>query len=106
MGAILDSFVNLWHDTGIANFNYQNGIMIIVSFIFLYLAIRRGFEPLLLVPISFGMLLSNLPVTGIFIEHFELTSSDQLSDAGVLTVFYLMKPILPVPAGRSGWLSI
>ena len=95
MGAILDSFVNLWHDTGIANFNYQNGIMIIVSFIFLYLAIRRGFEPLLLVPIAFGMLLSNLPVSGIFIEHFELTSSNQLSDAGVLTVFYLMKPILP-----------
>ena len=92
MGAILDSFVNLWHDTGIANFNYQNGIMIIVSFIFLYLAIRRGFEPLLLVPIAFGMLLSNLPVSGIFIEHFELTSSNQLSDAGV---FYLMKPILP-----------
>ena len=95
MGAILDSFVNLWHDTGIANFNYQNGIMIIVSFIFLSLAIRRGFEPLLLVPIAFGMLLSNLPVSGIFIEHFELTSSNQLSDAGVLTVFYLMKPILP-----------
>ncbi len=47
MGAILDSFVNLWNDTGLANFNYQNGIMIIVSFIFLYLAIRRGFEPLL-----------------------------------------------------------
>ena len=77
------------------SFNYQNGIMIIVSFIFLYLAIRRGFEPLLLVPIAFGMLLSNLPVSGIFIEHFELTSSNQLSDAGVLTVFYLMKPILP-----------
>ena len=95
MGAILDSFVNLWGDTGLANFNYQNGIMIIVSFIFLYLAIRRGFEPLLLVPIAFGMLLSNLPVTGIFIEHFELTSSDQLANAGIFTVFYLMKPILP-----------
>ena len=50
---------------------------------------------MLLVPIAFGMLLSNLPVSGIFIEHFELTSSNQLSDAGVLTVFYLMKPILP-----------
>ena len=37
MGAILDSFVNLWHDTGIANFNYQNGIMIHCNvFIFLY----------------------------------------------------------------------
>lgn len=64
-------------------------------FIFLYLAIRHGFEPLLLVPIAFGMLLSNLPVTGMFIEHFEVTSSDQLSDAGILTIFYVLKPIIP-----------
>ena len=70
MGAILETLTNLWGDTGIANFSYQNGIMIVVSFIFLYLAIRHGFEPLLLVPIAFGMLLSNLPVTGMFIEHF------------------------------------
>lgn len=95
MGAILDSFVNLWNDTGLANFNYQNGIMILVSFVFLYLAINRGFEPLLLVPIAFGMLLSNLPLSGMFIEHFEITSSNQLSDAGILTIFYVLKPILP-----------
>ena len=55
MGAIVDSFVSLWGDTGLANFTYQNGIMIVVSFIFLYLAIRRGFEPLLLVPIAFEL---------------------------------------------------
>lgn len=95
MGAILDSLVNLWNDTGIANFNYQNGIMILVSFVFLYLAINKGFEPLLLVPIAFGMLLSNLPISGMFIEHFEITSSDQLTDAGILTIFYVLKPILP-----------
>lgn len=95
MGAILDSFVNLWNDTGLANFNYQNGIMILVSFVFLYLAINRGFEPLLLVPIAFGMLLSNLPLSGMFIEHFEITSSNQLTDAGILTIFYVLKPILP-----------
>lgn len=95
MGAILDSFVNLWNDTGLANFNYQNGIMILVSFVFLYLAINKGFEPLLLVPIAFGMLLSNLPLSGMFIEHFEITSSAQLSDAGILTIFYVLKPILP-----------
>lgn len=59
MNAIAETVVKFWGDTGIANFTYQNGIMIIVSFIFLYLAIRRGFEPLLLVPIAFGMLLSN-----------------------------------------------
>ncbi len=95
MGAIVDTLVSLWGDTGLANFTYQNGIMIIVSFIFLYLAIRRGFEPLLLVPIAFGMLLSNLPVTGMFIKDFEITSSDQLSDAGIFTAFYVLKPIIP-----------
>ena len=95
MGAVLDALANLWGDTGIANFTYQNGIMIVVSFVFLYLAIRHGFEPLLLVPIAFGMLLSNLPVSGMFIEHFEITSSNQLTDAGILTVFYALKPILP-----------
>lgn len=95
MGAIVDSLVSLWGDTGIANFTYQNGIMIIVSFIFLFLAIRKGFEPLLLVPIAFGMLLSNLPVTGMFIQDFEITNSSQLSDAGIFTAFYVLKPIIP-----------
>ena len=98
MGAIMDALANLWSDTGIANFTYQNGIMIIVSFVFLYLAIKHGFEPLLLVPIAFGMLLSNLPVTGMFIEeiaHEGITNSNQLTDAGLLTIFYTLKPVLP-----------
>ena len=38
-------------------------VMILISCILLYLAIRKGFEPLLLIPIAFGMLLSNLPGT-------------------------------------------
>jgi len=95
MEAITESLVKLWNDTGAANFDYRNGIMIIVSFLFLYLAIKHGFEPLLLVPIAFGMLLSNLPMTGMFIEHLEITNSSQLTDAGILTVFYALKPILP-----------
>ena len=60
---------------------------------FSYTAIVECFEPLLRTDVL--VCCSNLPVSGIFIEHFELTSSNQLSDAGVLTVFYLMKPILP-----------
>ncbi len=95
MEAILESLIKLWLDTGAANFDYRNGIMILVSFVFLYLAIKHGFEPLLLVPIAFGMLLSNLPMTGMFIEHLEITNSSQLTDAGILTVFYALKPILP-----------
>ena len=68
MGAIGETLLKFWESTGIANFGYQSGIMIVVSLFFLYLAIRHGFEPLLLVPIAFGMLLSNLPMTGIFLN--------------------------------------
>ena len=92
---LIETLSNFWQDTGLANVAYHNVIMILVSFIFLYLAIRRGFEPLLLVPIAMGMLLSNLPISGMFIEHAEITSSNQLSDIGLLTIFYALKPIFP-----------
>ena len=92
---LIETLSKFWQDTGLANVAYQNVIMILVSFIFLYLAIRRGFEPLLLVPIAMGMLLSNLPISGMFIENAEITSSNQLSDIGILTVFYALKPIIP-----------
>ncbi len=65
---ILQTIQDFIGTTGIMNLDLKSGIMICVALIFLYLAIRRGFEPLLLVPIAFGMLLSNLPMTGIF-EH-------------------------------------
>lgn len=92
---LIETLSNFWQDTGLANVAYQNVIMIVVSFIFLYLAIRHGFEPLLLVPIAMGMLLSNLPISGMFIEGADITSSNQLSDVGILTVFYALKPIIP-----------
>ncbi len=98
MGAIGQTLVTFWESTGLANFGYQNGIMIIAALFFLYLAIRHGFEPLLLVPIAFGMLLSNLPMTGIFLNdvvHEGITNSNQLTDAGIFSIFYLLKPVLP-----------
>lgn len=98
MGAIGETLAKFWESTGIANFGYQNGIMIVVALLFLYLAIRHGFEPLLLVPIAFGMLLSNLPMTGIFLNdvvHEGITNSNQLADAGIFSIFYLLKPVLP-----------
>ncbi|MDO4552904.1 MAG: sodium ion-translocating decarboxylase subunit beta [Bacillota bacterium] len=51
---------------GIANLDIRSAIMIVVSLVLLYLAINKGFEPLLLVPIAFGMMLSNLPMSGVF----------------------------------------
>lgn len=58
---ILESLTDLWHDTGFMNMTWQQGVMLAVSFVLLYLAIARKFEPLLLLPIAFGMMLVNLP---------------------------------------------
>ena len=98
MGAVVETLLRFWESTGVANFTYQSGIMIVVSLFFLYLAIRHGFEPLLLVPIAFGMLLSNLPMTGIFINevvHEGVVNSNELADAGIFSIFYMLKPVLP-----------
>ena len=98
MDAVGETLLRFWESTGVANFTYQSGIMIVVSLFFLYLAIRHGFEPLLLVPIAFGMLLSNLPMTGIFINdvvHQGVTNSNELADAGIFSIFYMLKPVLP-----------
>ena len=90
---ILETIQDFIGTTGIMNMDMKSGIMICVALIFLYLAIRRGFEPLLLVPIAFGMLLSNLPVTGIF-EH-TVTAFDAYMDptktettGGLFYLFY------------------
>lgn len=57
---VLDTLQNLLNQTGFANLEWGNYVMILVALVFMYLAIAKGFEPLLLVPISFGMLLVNL----------------------------------------------
>ena len=54
-------FTNLWKSSGLANGEWQNYVMILVSFVLMYLAIVKKFEPLLLLPIAFGMFLINLP---------------------------------------------
>ena len=60
MDNILEILQNLAGQTGFANLTWGNYLMIAVALVFLYLAIARGYEPLLLVPISFGMLLVNM----------------------------------------------
>jgi len=71
MQQFLDSIVDLWNESGIARLlNFENGgwknlIMIAIACVLLFLAIKKQFEPLLLLPIAFGMLLVNLPLGGI-----------------------------------------
>jgi len=55
----------LWNSTGFTAIDIPHMIMIIVACVLIYLAIGKKFEPLLLLPIAFGMLLANLPITGI-----------------------------------------
>ncbi len=54
-------FVNLFKDMGFMNGTWQNYVMLLISFILMYLAIVKKFEPMLLLPIAFGMFLINLP---------------------------------------------
>ena len=56
-----EMFMNLWRQSGLANGHWSNYVMILVSFVLFYLAIVKKFEPLLLLPIAFGMFLINLP---------------------------------------------
>lgn len=85
MSYVIDTLSNLLHQTAFFNLTWGNYVMILVAFVFLYLAIRRGFEPLLLVPIAFGMLLVNI-FPGIFASAEE--SSNGV--AGLLHIFYIL----------------
>ena len=81
----LDSLIKLWNDSGFAALTWQSCVMLIVSGILIYLAIAKKFEPLLLLPIAFGMLLANLPLTG-------LMNAPSGSDAGGL-LYYLYQGV-------------
>ena len=85
MSNIEDTLSNLISQTAFLNLTVGNLIMILVAFIFLYLAIAKGFEPLLLVPIAFGMLLVN-------IYPDIMASAEQTSNgvAGLLHIFYIL----------------
>ena len=73
------TFMGLIKDSGIYSMvtgNWKSGLMILISFVLLYLAIVKQFEPLLLLPIAFGMLLTNLPLAGMMDEPvYEILSN-------------------------------
>ena len=60
MEYVTNTLNNLWHQTAFTNLYWGNYLMIVIACIFLYLAIKKGYEPLLLIPIAFGMLLVNM----------------------------------------------
>ena len=54
-------FVNLYESMGFVQGNWQNYVMLLISFVLMYLAVVKKFEPMLLLPIAFGMFLINIP---------------------------------------------
>lgn len=62
---IVKAIVDIWKTSGFISITWGQIVMIAVSFLLLYLAIKKGFEPLLLIPIAFGMFLANLPLAGL-----------------------------------------
>ncbi|MCC8071507.1 MAG: sodium ion-translocating decarboxylase subunit beta [Bacteroidales bacterium] len=58
---LLQNLTEFWHLTGFYNATWQHLVMLVVGLFFIWLAIKKNFEPMLLVPIGFGMLIGNIP---------------------------------------------
>ncbi len=69
-------------ESGFAALTWQNLVMFLISFVLIYMAIKKQYEPLLLLPISFGMLLANLPLAGLMEE------ADPWYNSGVIQIIY------------------
>ena len=94
-----EAISNFLNDTGIAKMikmaDWKTIIMILISFVLMYLAIGKGFEPLLLLPIAFGMLLTNLPGAGMYHAeifeggHINWSAFTDSKTFGLIDVLYL-----------------
>ena len=90
----LETLADLGATSGFANLGWANIVMILISFVFMYLAIAKKFEPLLLLPISFGMLLTNLPLTAmytpeLFADPTNIDYDKILHEGGLLDLLYM-----------------
>ena len=80
---VWEVIVSIFTNSGYAYFftadgGYKNAIMLLVAFVFLYLGIKKGFEPLLMVPIAFGMLLANIPEANLAVQYHDLAGLLQI----------------------------
>jgi oxaloacetate decarboxylase beta subunit len=66
----IDALKNIWESSGLYSITWQQGVMLVIAGVLIYMAIGKKCEPLLLLPIAFGMLLSNLPIAGLY--HAEI----------------------------------
>src|SRR5574344_1769500 len=91
MSFISNNFADFWSYTGFANAGYEHFIMILVGLFFLFLAIKKDFEPMLLIPIGFGILIGNIPFkidAGLEVGLYEEGSVLNILYQGVRTGWY------------------
>ena len=81
---LIDALLKLWNQSGFTHLTWQGCVMLVIACVLIYLAIAKKFEPLLLLPIAFGILLANLPLTGLMNEP--LSNSEP---GGLLYYLYL-----------------
>ncbi|WNO11696.1 sodium ion-translocating decarboxylase subunit beta [Teredinibacter sp. KSP-S5-2] len=67
----MENFIGLWQDSGLYQMHFGQLSMMVICLLLLFLAIRKGFEPLLLVPIGFGGILANIPGAGLALPAAE-----------------------------------
>ena len=96
MSTILEVIQSLWLESGFSMMDWRSLVMIGISFVLLYLGIVKGFEPLLLVGIAFGALLTNLPGAGLYHPELwdafiagEIGYGTILHDGGLLDILYI-----------------
>lgn len=85
---MLQTIKDFYLSTGFANITGPQAIMMLISFILLYLAVKKGFEPLLLIPIAFGMFLTNLPMAGLMASPEYALDGSMLQPGGLLYYIY------------------
>lgn len=92
----MDQLVQLWSTSGISQLTLGQAAMIVIGFLLLFLAIRKRFEPLLLVPIGFGGILANIPGAGL-----ALTATEQAIASGNADFSSALTGILGLSADAS-----
>ncbi len=85
---MLQTIYDFYLSTGFASITIQQVLMIGISFLLLFLAIKKGFEPLLLIPIAFGMFLANLPVAGLMASPVYAADGSLETMGGLLYYIY------------------
>ena len=89
MENIINNLIQFWQYTGFANCNLQYLIMIAIGILFIFLAIRFDWEPMLLIPIGFGILIGNIPLfAGLNVGVYEEGSVFNILYQGVQRGFY------------------